>query len=254
MFRFADTALGAGVRHGRHAVAVDERRADFTPTLWDADPRIKQTLFPGSHGDVGGGYPDARDECGLSDLALEWISAELSSLGVLFATEPGYTPHPDPAGILHEQWLEPPWDLLPRAARAFPAGLCLGQSVIGRINAGPVAAKPEPAPRALRAAEPRPLPCRQPGRSRHSGGVTPGGTGVSAACCSSAGSFGLRWGSMLYWALVFLIIAIVAGALGFGGLAATAGTIAHILFVVFLVFFVIALIGGLMARRTRPPL
>jgi uncharacterized membrane protein YtjA (UPF0391 family) len=57
---------------------------------------------------------------------------------------------------------------------------------------------------------------------------------------------------MLYWALVFLIIAIVAGALGFGGLAATAGSIAHILFVVFLVFFLVALIGGLMARRGPP--
>jgi uncharacterized membrane protein YtjA (UPF0391 family) len=59
-------------------------------------------------------------------------------------------------------------------------------------------------------------------------------------------------GPMLYWALVFLIIAIVAGALGFGGLAATAGSIAHILFFVFLVFFVIALVGGLMARRGPP--
>jgi uncharacterized membrane protein YtjA (UPF0391 family) len=57
---------------------------------------------------------------------------------------------------------------------------------------------------------------------------------------------------MLYWALVFLIVAIVAGALGFGGLAATAGSIAHILFFVFLVFFAIALIGGLMARRGPP--
>jgi uncharacterized membrane protein YtjA (UPF0391 family) len=54
---------------------------------------------------------------------------------------------------------------------------------------------------------------------------------------------------MLYWALVFLIVAIIAGALEFGGLAATAGSIAHILFVIFGVFFVVALIGGLMGRR-----
>jgi uncharacterized protein (DUF2235 family) len=146
LFRFADTALGAGVKHARHAVAVDERRADFTPTLWDADPRIKQALFPGSHGDVGGGYAGTGDACGLSDLALEWMSAELASLGVLFGAEAGYEPHPDCAGVLHEQWLEPPWDLLPRAARVFPAGLCLGRSVIGRVNAGAVEAVPEPAP------------------------------------------------------------------------------------------------------------
>jgi uncharacterized membrane protein YtjA (UPF0391 family) len=59
---------------------------------------------------------------------------------------------------------------------------------------------------------------------------------------------------MLYWALVFFIVAIVAGALGFGGLAATAGSIAHILFFLFLVLFIVTLIAGLMGRRAGPPL
>ena len=55
-FQFADTVLSPVVKHGVHAVAVDERRADFTPTLWDADGRIMQALFPGCHSDVGGGF------------------------------------------------------------------------------------------------------------------------------------------------------------------------------------------------------
>lgn len=53
---------------------------------------------------------------------------------------------------------------------------------------------------------------------------------------------------MLYWALLFFIIALIAGVFGFGGIAAGASSIAQILFVVFLVLFVISLIMG---RRTR---
>jgi uncharacterized membrane protein YtjA (UPF0391 family) len=49
---------------------------------------------------------------------------------------------------------------------------------------------------------------------------------------------------MLYWAIVFLIIALVAGALGFGGVMATSSWIAQVLFVVFLVLFLISLLGG----------
>jgi uncharacterized membrane protein YtjA (UPF0391 family) len=48
--------------------------------------------------------------------------------------------------------------------------------------------------------------------------------------------------TMLYWTLVFLVIALVAAALGFGGIAAGAGAIAKVLFVVFLV---LALISGI---------
>jgi uncharacterized protein (DUF2235 family) len=47
-FRFADLTLSPAVRHGIHAIAVDEQREDFTPTLWNADPRITQALFPGT--------------------------------------------------------------------------------------------------------------------------------------------------------------------------------------------------------------
>jgi uncharacterized membrane protein YtjA (UPF0391 family) len=49
---------------------------------------------------------------------------------------------------------------------------------------------------------------------------------------------------MLYWALMFLIVAIVAGMFGFGLVAGTSYTIAKVLFVVFLVLFVASLIFG----------
>ena len=57
---------------------------------------------------------------------------------------------------------------------------------------------------------------------------------------------------MLYWALVFFIIAIIAAFFGFGGVATTAASIAQILFFVFLVIFVITLVMGVAGRR-RPP-
>jgi uncharacterized membrane protein YtjA (UPF0391 family) len=60
-------------------------------------------------------------------------------------------------------------------------------------------------------------------------------------------------GVMLYWALVFFIIAIIAAVFGFGGIASTAAGIAQILFFVFLVIFVISLVMGLAGRR-RPPI
>ncbi|RFU32258.1 hypothetical protein B7463_g4076, partial [Scytalidium lignicola] len=53
----------------RHAVAVDERRVKFKPALLAQDIRaalnddedIKEIWFPGTHGDVGGGWPSVAD-------------------------------------------------------------------------------------------------------------------------------------------------------------------------------------------------
>ena len=47
---------------------------------------------------------------------------------------------------------------------------------------------------------------------------------------------------MLYYALVFFIVAIVAGVLGFGVVAFAAAEIARILFFFFLVAFLVSLI------------
>lgn len=47
---------------------------------------------------------------------------------------------------------------------------------------------------------------------------------------------------MLYYALVFLVIALVTGFLGFGGVAFAAAGIAKIIFYIFLAVFLISLI------------
>jgi uncharacterized membrane protein YtjA (UPF0391 family) len=60
---------------------------------------------------------------------------------------------------------------------------------------------------------------------------------------------GTREMVMLYYAVVFLVIALIAGALGFFGVAGAAVGIAKILFFVFLVLFVVSLLIG----RRAPP-
>ncbi len=54
---------------------------------------------------------------------------------------------------------------------------------------------------------------------------------------------------MLYWALLFFVVAVIAGIFGFGGIALGAVTIAKFLFFVFLVLFVVTLLAGGLRRR-----
>lgn len=81
---FYDTKLGGNVHIARHALAIDERREDFAPTLWQ--PRdgldLEQVWFAGSHSDIGGGY--AADEQGLlaSDSPLQWMVQEAMATGL----------------------------------------------------------------------------------------------------------------------------------------------------------------------------
>jgi uncharacterized membrane protein YtjA (UPF0391 family) len=61
---------------------------------------------------------------------------------------------------------------------------------------------------------------------------------------------GLSGGTtMLYYALMFLVVGLIAGALGLFGIAAIAGQIAWVLFLVGVVLIVVHLISG---RRALP--
>jgi uncharacterized membrane protein YtjA (UPF0391 family) len=55
-------------------------------------------------------------------------------------------------------------------------------------------------------------------------------------------------GNLLYYAIVFLVVAVVAAALGFGGVAGTAMEGARMLFWVALVLFVVSAVVGLLRR------
>ena len=66
---FFDRSLNIKVRYARHALALDERRADFDRVPWvnDAEPPTRcegegpwfeQKWFAGNHSDIGGSYPE----------------------------------------------------------------------------------------------------------------------------------------------------------------------------------------------------
>ena len=99
--QFHDTNLGPAVRNARHAVAMDEQRQSFTPTLWtnlDDRPEAKQIWFPGVHCDVGGGY--ARS--GLSDGALHWMIGEANDLLLRFRPQALEQIVPNPLDYRHD--------------------------------------------------------------------------------------------------------------------------------------------------------
>ena len=53
---------------------------------------------------------------------------------------------------------------------------------------------------------------------------------------------------MLYWSVIFFVIALVAAVLGFGGLAEGAADIGKVLFFLFLVLFVVSMLVGMFSR------
>jgi uncharacterized membrane protein YtjA (UPF0391 family) len=55
-------------------------------------------------------------------------------------------------------------------------------------------------------------------------------------------------GNLMYYAVVFLVVALVAAFLGFGGVAGTAMEGARILFWVAIVLFVVSLIASFIRR------
>ena len=81
---FYDTKLGSNVSIACHALAIDERREDFEPTLWL--PRsgldLQQVWFAGSHSDINGGY--GPDDHGLraADYPLAWMLNEAKDAGL----------------------------------------------------------------------------------------------------------------------------------------------------------------------------
>jgi uncharacterized protein (DUF2235 family) len=157
---------------GRHAIAIDERRAFFRTNLWRpaVPPRpsgpkdIKQVWFAGVHCDVGGGYPE--EESGLSKIALQWMLREAKDAGLLIdpvkrdevlgnPPSPKNAP-PDPNARIHESlsiWWWPAEFIFKRhwnwdkgqekrrmnlgRRRTIPAGALIHRSVTQRTDYKP---------------------------------------------------------------------------------------------------------------------
>jgi len=75
--RFHNHELGRSIRHGFHALALDETREVFAPVLWTCPPgfdgRVEQVWFRGAHGDVGGQVGRWVESRPLSNIPLVWM-------------------------------------------------------------------------------------------------------------------------------------------------------------------------------------
>ncbi len=120
--------LTPGIDFARHAVAIDERRRVFAPTLWnnvdelnrdrgfksdDIHAPYQQRWYPGIHGSVGGTGPVRQ----LSDDALGWIIAGARKAGLelnIGKTSRIYDIHPDYRASLNSDpdsvgWMDKGW-------------------------------------------------------------------------------------------------------------------------------------------------
>jgi uncharacterized protein (DUF2235 family) len=81
---FYDTTICSHVKCARHAMAIDEYREDFEPTVWHPRENVdmQQVWFLGAHSDIGGSYKPDKDGTLLSDITLGWMMQEASTAGL----------------------------------------------------------------------------------------------------------------------------------------------------------------------------
>jgi uncharacterized protein (DUF2235 family) len=92
-FAFLETDLRINDTHAYHALAIDEHREAFAPTLWtkstpkqgDTFPprsleRVEQRWFVGAHANVGGGYENDL----LAQIPLSWLMSKAIGHGLVF--------------------------------------------------------------------------------------------------------------------------------------------------------------------------
>ena len=117
-YRFHDVRLTPFVERARHAVAADEMRRTFEPSLWqdsdgialNSDANYLQQVFPGTHSSVGGGGPVR----GISDAALNWIVLGAREAKLAFDTDdrsPIYNLQPDHRAQLHNATKKSRWSI-----------------------------------------------------------------------------------------------------------------------------------------------
>jgi uncharacterized protein (DUF2235 family) len=88
--KFHNNYLNRHIPFGYQALAIDEKRTDFKPEIWDIYPEsvlqddgltqtIEQVWFAGVHSDVGGSNPSD----GLSDISLKWMIMKAKVQGLI---------------------------------------------------------------------------------------------------------------------------------------------------------------------------
>jgi uncharacterized protein (DUF2235 family) len=141
---FHDLRLSRYVKFAYHAVAIDERRPQFSPSLWEqqrgapADQVLEQAWFAGVHSNVGGGY----ENTGLSAITLLWMKERAGSAGLAFDEQYFSSERlvPNPLGLLRDsrigfyRWFPPEW----RTIGASPNGHeSVSPTALERLHAMP---------------------------------------------------------------------------------------------------------------------
>lgn len=97
--KFHETTLSASVDYGCHALAIDDERKTFHPTLWvEPNPKVEQVWFAGMHSDVGGGYANSD----LSDITLQWMVRHALQHGLHLYDEHEVEGDPKPEGTMND--------------------------------------------------------------------------------------------------------------------------------------------------------
>jgi uncharacterized protein (DUF2235 family) len=157
--QFYDKHLDNAVWYARHAMSIDEDRADFPRVQWasvhnsgpvrpDAYPDwLDQVWFAGNHSDIGGSYTE--NEARLSDISLDWMVHAAETLpddkspngNGIKVDKRWLQLNPDPLGPQHDErepgylWGKLKW---PKGLREIDHNAILHRSVKERFAADKV--------------------------------------------------------------------------------------------------------------------
>jgi uncharacterized protein (DUF2235 family) len=146
--KFYNTQLDPHVGWARHALAIDENRADFDRVPWGTPHARRQTelgepawfeqvWFAGNHSDIGGSYPES--ESRLSDISLGWMAREAEAVpGGLKLDWSVLRLYPDARGMQHDEARGLAFRLARRHVRGIKADAPLHESVLERFAAAAV--------------------------------------------------------------------------------------------------------------------
>ncbi len=130
-FSFHDVTLSRSVKHAYHAIAIDEKRGPFKPSIWSNPPtpdqKVEQVWFAGVHSNVGGGATDP----GLSDIALSWMAGKARDSGL----ELDWSMLPEAS---QENWASP----IQESRRGFYKFISEHRRTLGRANSNTEALHP----------------------------------------------------------------------------------------------------------------
>ena len=115
----------------RHAKALDEIRGFFRVNWFaqDGTRDVREVWFPGTHCDVGGGFPESQS--GISKYPLEWMAREAAKAGLLLDSDrlaevlgaAGRYAPPSPTAKLHlgmRPWFWALAEFVPKKHWSFP--------------------------------------------------------------------------------------------------------------------------------------